>query len=168
MNDTSLGVKRISLLIRTIWPDQSILFPLNYLWRRWVVSKNSQEKPIPFYSDLSSSLHHKWSWTLQCKSICKTVLKFLFWAATWVTGFEYYTMICLLIKPLLICQSGWKEIQKAFPVFRLSHWGPRTSTSAQLRRCYSAELNYISCDGLSSWPVLIFGKCFEYRCTVLP
>ena len=79
-----------------------------------------------------------------------------------------WALIGLLIKPLLIGQSGWKESQNAFPVIRLSHWWPRTRTSALLCRCYSVELNYVSCDVLSNQPVLTFSKNFEYRCTILP
>ena len=42
------------------------------------------------------------------------------------------TMIGLLKKPLLICQSDWTEIWNAFLVIHLVRWGPRTTISALL------------------------------------
>ena len=45
-------------------------------------------------------------------------------------------------KPLSICQSGWKEIRNALPVIRWICWGPRTRSSALLRRRYLLKLNY--------------------------
>ena len=75
------------------------------------------------------------------KSVCKTVPKSLFWAPTCVPGFV--SRIIVLIKmPLLICQSGWREIQNAFPIIYCVCWGPGKKMLAQLCKRHQLGLDY--------------------------
>ena len=54
-------------------------------------------------------------------------------------------MIGLILKPLSICQWGWREIRNALPVIRWVRWGPRIRISALFRRRYLPRINYV-CD----------------------
>ena len=60
--------------------------------------------------DWKGSLNRRWK--LTSKSVWETALKLLFWAPNCVPP---SAKICLLKKPLSICQFGWREIWNAFP-----------------------------------------------------
>lgn len=59
------------------------------------------------------------------KSICKRVAKSLYWVPHLCTRIWVDAMIVLFKKPLLICQSSWREICCAFAVI---HWVHREET----------------------------------------
>ena len=137
---------KINWSVKTPWRRPSMRVARSGLWSPDFNTEHLHS--LLLFNRLSNclflSLRHRRNQTL-VKSVCETAPEFLALGRHLCTRIWLRTINGLKLKPLSICQWGWREIRNALPVIRWVRWGPRIWISALCRRRYLPRLNYV-CD----------------------